>query len=169
LFEILLPPWEKTHKIMRNASGGFQGRSSESCVRVWFSHFKKGDLSFEDEPHSGRPSNSQNDENIAKIREKLNEDCRYTIDELLEVTRVSWSSVQHILTQDLGMKRVAAKFVPRLLTEDQRKSRLTVCQDLKTELENDPNFLPHLPYSPDGPHQLFFVSPNEKGLERAPI
>ena len=40
-----------------------------------------------------------------------------------------------------GMRRVAAKFIPRLLTEDQRNSRLTVCQDLKRELENDPNFL----------------------------
>jgi len=39
------------------------------------------------------------------------------------------------------MRHVAAKFVPRLLTEDQRKSRLAVCQDLKRELENDPHFL----------------------------
>ena len=39
------------------------------------------------------------------------------------------------------MRRVAKKFVPRLLTEDQQKSRLAVCQDLKRELENDPNFL----------------------------
>jgi len=34
-----------------------------------------------------------------------------------------------------------SKFVPRLLAEDQWKSLLTVCQDLKRELENDPNFL----------------------------
>jgi len=39
------------------------------------------------------------------------------------------------------MRHVAAKFVPSLLTEDQQKSWLTVCQDLKRELENDPNFL----------------------------
>ena len=39
------------------------------------------------------------------------------------------------------MRRVAAKFVPRQLTEDQQKSRLAVCQDLKRELENDPNFV----------------------------
>jgi len=112
-----------------------------SCARVfeWFSRFKKGDLSIEDQPHTGRPSSSWKDENITKIREKLNEDLCYTIDELLEVTGVSWSSVQRILTQDLGMRRVAAKFVPRLLTEDQWKSRLTVCQDLKRELENDRN------------------------------
>jgi len=141
LFEILLPPWENTHGIIRNASGGFQGTSSESCASVWFSHFKKGDLSIKDQPHSGRPSSSQKDKNIKKIRKKLNEDHRYTIDELSEVTGVSRSSVQRILTQDLGKRRVAAKFVLHLLTEDQRKSRLSVCQDLKRELENDPHFL----------------------------
>jgi len=95
-----------------------------------FSRFKKGDLSIEDEPRSGRPSSSRNDENIAKIREKLNVDRHYTIDELSEVSGVSCSSVERILTQDLGMRRVEAKFVPRLLTEDQRQSHLAVCQDL---------------------------------------
>jgi [histone H3]-lysine36 N-dimethyltransferase SETMAR len=114
---------------------------SRARVFEWFSRFKKGDLSIEDQPRSGRPSSNRNNENIAKIHEKLDEDHRCTIDELSEITGVSWSSVQRILTQDLGMRRVAAKFVPRLLTEDQRKSRLTVCQDLKRELENDPNFL----------------------------
>jgi len=114
---------------------------SRARVFEWFSRFKKGDLSIEDESRSGRPSSSRNDENIAKIREKLNEDRHYTIDELSEVTAVSWSSVQRILSQDLGMRRVAAKFVPRLLTEDQRQSHLAVCQDLKRELQNDPNFL----------------------------
>jgi histone-lysine N-methyltransferase SETMAR len=104
-------------------------------VFEWFYCFKEGDLSIKEQPISGRHSSSRNDENIAKIREKLNEDRRYTIDELSEVTGVSWISVQRILTQDLGMRRVAAKFVPRLLTEDQRKSRLTVCQDLKRELQ----------------------------------
>jgi len=88
-------------------------------VFEWFSRFKNGDLSIEDQPRSGRPSSSRNDENITKIHEKFNEDHRYTIDELSEVTGVSWSSVQRILTQDLGMRRVAAKFIPRLLTEDQ--------------------------------------------------
>jgi len=79
-------------------------------------------LSIEDQPRSARPSSSRNDENIGKIREKLNEDHHYTIDELSEVTGVSWSSVQRILTQDLGMRRDAAKLVPRLLTEDQWRS-----------------------------------------------
>ena len=95
---------------------------SRAQVFEWFSHFKKRDLSIEDQPRSGHPSSSRNDENITKICEKLNEDRRYTTDELSEVTGVSWSSVQRIPTQDLGMRHVAAKLVLRLFTEDQRKS-----------------------------------------------
>jgi len=62
---------------------------SRAWVFEWFSRFKKGDLSIKHQPRSGRPSSSRNDENIAKIHEKLNEDRRYTIDELSEVTGVS--------------------------------------------------------------------------------
>jgi len=56
-----------------------------------------------------------------KFEKKINEDRRYTIDEISEATGVSWSSCQRILTVDLNMRRVAAKFVPRLLTQDQKK------------------------------------------------
>ena len=73
---------------------------SRVWVFEWFSRFKKGDLSIENQPRSGRPSSSRNDENITKIREKLNKDHRHTIDELSEVTGLSWSSVQRILAQD---------------------------------------------------------------------
>ena len=39
---------------------------SRARVFEWFSRFKKGDLSIEDQPRSGRPSSSRNEENIAK-------------------------------------------------------------------------------------------------------
>jgi len=39
------------------------------------------------------------------------------------------------------MRCVAAKFVPRLLTQDQKNTRLTLCQELKNQIESDTNFL----------------------------
>jgi hypothetical protein len=39
------------------------------------------------------------------------------------------------------MRQVSAKFVPRLLTEEQKDNCVNVCCDLKEELRNDPNFL----------------------------
>jgi hypothetical protein len=38
--------------------------------------------------------------------------------------------VSRILTEDLGKKSVAAKFVPRLLSREQKEFRATVAQDL---------------------------------------
>ena len=73
-------------------------------------------MSVEDHPHSGHPSTSCTDENVEKIREKINEDRRYTIDEISEATGVSWTSCHRILTVDLNMRCVATKFVPCLLT-----------------------------------------------------
>ena len=58
---------------------------------------------------------------MSKKFEKINEDRRYTIDEISKAMGVNWRSCQRILTVDLNMLRVAAKFVPRLLTQDQKK------------------------------------------------
>jgi len=38
------------------------------------------------------------------------------------------------------MRPVAAKFVPCLLTQDQKNTRFTLCQELKNQIESDPNF-----------------------------
>jgi len=49
---------------------------SRTQVFEWFARFKRGEMSVEDRLHSGRPSTSRTDENVEKIREKLNEDRR---------------------------------------------------------------------------------------------
>ena len=92
---------------------------SRTQVFEWFARFKRGEMSVEDHPHSGRPSTSRTEENVETIREQINEDRRYTTDEISEATGVNWSSCQRILTVDLNIRRVAATFVPRLLTKDQ--------------------------------------------------
>ncbi|PNF24073.1 hypothetical protein B7P43_G07891 [Cryptotermes secundus] len=86
-------------------------------VFEWFSRFKNGEMSIDDKSRSGRPSTA----NCGAVG-------------------VTWSSVQRILTEDLGMKRVAAKFVPRLLTAEQKQGRVEACCALKEESRNDQNF-----------------------------
>jgi hypothetical protein len=45
-----------------------------------------------------------------------------------------------ILTENLGMHRIASKFVPRLLTDDQKQNRVDVSQELLDRVIGD-NFL----------------------------
>jgi len=128
---------------------------SQARVYEWFSWFKRGDMSLEDQPRSGRPSTSRTDENIFKIRDAIMFDRRRTIDELEALTAVLWSSCQRILIEELHMKRVAAKFVPRLLSEDQRANRLSVCREMKDQLKTNPDFFSKI-------ITLFSVSKNEE-------
>ena len=51
-------------------------------VFEWFARFKRGEMSAEVHPLSGCPSTSRTDENVEKIQEKINEDRRYTIEEI---------------------------------------------------------------------------------------
>ena len=39
------------------------------------------------------------------------------------------------------MRRIAAKFVARVLTQDQKDSRIAICQELKETVINDPTLL----------------------------
>jgi len=60
----------------------------------WYSRFKGGEISCQDQPRSGRPSTCRNVENLDKIRNAINADRRRTIDEVSEIPSLSWSSCQ---------------------------------------------------------------------------
>jgi DNA-binding Lrp family transcriptional regulator len=78
---------------------------------------------------------------VAQVCEKICADSRLTIREIAEEVNISFGSCQAILTEDLAMRRVAAKFVPRLLSDDQKSQRLEVCEELKQRIEMEPHFM----------------------------
>ena len=49
-----------------------------------------------------------------------------------------------ILAENLGMDRIAAKFVPRLLTDDQKQNRVDVSQELLHGANDDDNFFKNI-------------------------
>ena len=51
---------------------------------------------------------------------------------------ISFGAVQTILTDILGMSKVSARCVPRMLTDDQKRSRLDISRYLLSHYENDP-------------------------------
>jgi len=64
-----------------------------------------------------------------------------TVRELEEDLGIPRTIVSQILTEDLGNKRVAAKFVLRLLSPEQKEFHAAVAQDLLETANNDPHFL----------------------------
>ena len=76
-----------------------------------------------------------------RVRQIIREDRRRTIEEVSMLVGISHGTCHKIVTKDLKMRRVASKFVPRLLSVDQIQQRLDVCLDLKENAANDPRFL----------------------------
>jgi hypothetical protein len=60
-----------------------------TVVFQWHSCFKAGQVSVEDDEHSGQPSTRKMTENVEKIRELIHEDHCQTIHELTETIGIS--------------------------------------------------------------------------------
>jgi hypothetical protein len=98
------------------------------------------------EPHVGRPSTSCDDAHVAQVHETMCFNRHLTVWEIAEECNISIGSCHDILTTKLEMHRVVSKFVLRLLTQDQRDSRVAVCQE---NTSKDENFLQRIITSDD--------------------
>jgi ATP-dependent Zn protease len=114
----------ETPEMLREAFG--EHSLSRTVVFEWHSRFKAGQVSVEDNDHSGQPSTGKTTENVEKIRQLINEASHRIIHELADTVGISYGVCQEVLTENLNMCRTAAKFVPRLLTNDQKQ----VCLEL---------------------------------------
>jgi hypothetical protein len=103
---------------------------SQTVVFEWHTCFKVGQVSVEDDECSGQPSTSKVTENIGKTREFIHEDDHRTIHELADTIGISYGVYQEILTENLNMRCIAAKFLPQLLTNNQKQRHVKVCVEL---------------------------------------
>jgi DNA-binding Lrp family transcriptional regulator len=90
-----------------------------------------------------RISTSKTEDNVVKVREVIRSNRRLTVREVAEEVSISKTVCHEILTENLGMHRIAAKFVPRLLTDDQKQNRADVTKEL-LDRANDDNFLKNI-------------------------
>jgi len=66
---------------------------------------------------------------------------RLTIREISEDLNISYPSVQNILTADLNMRRMSAKFVLHVLTVEQKQQLLSISLELRDRAASDSSFL----------------------------
>ena len=106
-------------------------------IKEWYNRFKDGRTSVESEQRSDRPSTCRNDQVITKVNAVVMRDHLLTIREIAEELGLSTLSAHSIVTEDLAMKIVSAKFVPKLLTAEQKQLRVQVSQDMLDSTNSD--------------------------------
>jgi hypothetical protein len=73
---------------------------------------------------------------------------------------------QRILSEELKMKMIDAKFVPRLLQNELKQHRLKVCRELQQQLQEDLDVLSGIV---TGTIRLLFHPQNENQVEGVKI
>ncbi len=129
----------KTLEMLTVACG--ESTLSKKNVYKWYKLFTEGREDVNDDARCGRPSTSTTDENVAKVKKIVMENRRITIREVAEDVGISVGSCHAIFSEILGMKRVAAKFVPKLLNFDQKERRMSIAQELLNDVNDDPDLL----------------------------
>ena len=111
---------------------------SRTQIFEWHKRFREGREDVEDDPKSGRPTTSRT---IERVREKVHSDRCLTVRMIADDLSMNSERVWRIITEDLGMRKVCAKMVPRLLNDGQKENRVQVCQDILKQLEITPDLL----------------------------
>ncbi|UYV61769.1 hypothetical protein LAZ67_1006441 [Cordylochernes scorpioides] len=108
-----------------------------SNVYRWYKKFSEGD-----EERAGRPSTSTTDEKNNEVEKMILANRRITVREVAEDLNISIGSCHSIFVNDLGMRRVAAKFVPKLLNCDQKQLRMNIANKMLDSVRDDPKNAP---------------------------
>lgn len=113
---------------------------SKATVERWFADFKRGRTDTDDAERSGRPNEVVTPENIKKVHKMVFRNRKLKLREIANMINISEGSVFTILHEHLGMKKLFSKWVPRLLSFDQKQQRVDdsqSCLDLLRRNKQD--------------------------------
>ena len=96
----------------------------------WVKAFKAWKFSIEDDTRPGKPKTSVTKANIAAVKIVVKQDARLSVKDIASCTGISEGGVQTILKKRLDLRKVCARWVPHLFTEEQKTQRLKCAWEL---------------------------------------
>jgi len=128
---------EEIHAILTETLG--EQAPSYATVKNWVAQFKRGDFSTCIAPRPGRPKTVTTEEIIDQIHELILEDRRISAKSMAEQLGTSRERVGSIIHEDLDMRNLSAKLVPKCLNADRKPQRCQSSEQLLEFFHRDPN------------------------------
>ncbi|CAH2009862.1 unnamed protein product [Acanthoscelides obtectus] len=94
----------------------------QSTISCWYGELKRGRVSLSDDPRVGASKTAVTQENVDAVRKLIIEDRHVRYREISKI------SIQKILHEELGIRKLVSRWIPHLLTEAQKAARVTWCQ-----------------------------------------
>ncbi|CAH1983316.1 unnamed protein product [Acanthoscelides obtectus] len=99
-----------------------------ATISRWYGEFKRGPVSLRDDPKVGAPKTAVTQENVDAVRKLIIEDRHVIYREIEASLKISKISNQTILHEELGVRKLVSRWIPHLLTEEQKATRVNWCQ-----------------------------------------
>ena len=136
-------------KLGKNASemyGILQTTFGASCMNrasvfEWHKRFKEGRESVRDDEKCGRSKEVRTPELIGQIKNFMDKDRRVSIETISAQFDVSVGTVHTIIREELKMRKICAKFVPRVLREYPKERRCHDSREMVKLFNSDPAVL----------------------------
>jgi len=117
------------------------GEHAPSCTTVknWVAQFKRGDSSTCFARRPGRPKTVSTTEIMDQIHELNLDERRISAKSIAEQPKISHELVGSIIHEDLDMRKLSAKWVPKCLNADQKRHLCQSSEQLLEFFQRDPN------------------------------
>ena len=109
---------------------------SKQLVYKWHCRFRDG---WTDSTPRGRPPAMDKKQTLT-VKNVIESDRRKTVRKVAASAGCSKSTAQRVLTADLGMSHVSARWVPRLLTGEEKSARVSASRRFLNRSRSDPTF-----------------------------
>ena len=106
-----------------------EGHMSHRTVCSWVTKFSAEEQQqLKDAARPGCPATTTTKGNIEKIQNIPKTDGRFIIRQLIRMTNLTLARVHAILKKHLKVKKINARWIPHLLTDEKTKTRVTMAK-----------------------------------------
>ena len=118
---------------------------SYDLVKRWHRKFKRGRKSVETAPRPGCSPSVIDEASVLQVEAAILEDRHITIRQIAQDVKISTGSVETIIHDHLHMHKVSARWIPRLITQFQKRERVK-CSRMNLEMcqEDESKFFKRL-------------------------
>ena len=118
----------ETHKELQSVYG--EHVISRTQVYHWCNLFEAGHSDLTDREGRGRSITATSEDNVKRVDELIRQDRRLKLHEIASSLEISETSAHRIVFDELGYRKVSARWVPKQLTDNHKEQRLDICREL---------------------------------------
>ena len=107
-----------------------------NTVVTWANRFKDGQRSIEDYHRSGRPITATQTYLVERVADLVKEDPFLSIRDIEELTSLSTATIHRILHDHLKLRKISSRWVPHLLTPENKARRLQFARAMLAKLNS---------------------------------